>query len=170
VYKYKFLSLTLFLALAGAVPLQAATESKELPKNLQSMSTAPEAAPANSSQTDPENDSLANEASKDFSNGGKSLGRGFVKGAKVTGNAFKTAGTTMGRGFKRAGIAIRDYFAGKPEVEERDLNSEAETEAAPSAPRDSSSEELDAVGNDLPKKAESKRLSQENSKQDSSVN
>ena len=168
-HKYKVLSLTLLLALAGSVTLRAATESKELPKNLESMSSSSEAAPSNSSQTDPENDSLANEAGKDFSNGAKGLGRGFVKGAKVTGNAFKKAGTTMGRGFKRAGSAIRDYFAGKPEVEERDLNSDsAVEEEAPAAPR--GSEELDAVGNDLPKKAEPKRLSKDSSGPDSKLN
>ena len=151
--KYKVLGLTLLFALAGVGSSAASTEGTESPKNLQTMTAAPEAAPSNSAQTDPENDSLANEASKDFSDGAKGLGRGFTKGAKVTGRAFKKAGSTMGRGFKRAGIAIRDYFAGKPEVEEKDLGSEAE--AQPSAPRDSSAEDLDAVGNDVPKKEKS---------------
>lgn len=170
--KYKVLSLSFVFALAGATSATAATETKNPPKNLQAASApaAPEVAPSNSSQTDPENDSLASEASKDFSNGAKGLGRGFVKGAQVTGNAFKTAGSAMGRGFKRAGSAIRDYFAGKPEVEERDLSSESETQALPEAPRDAASEALDAVGNDLPKKAEPKRVSKESSASDSSIN
>ena len=169
-YKYKVLSLTMLIALVAA-PVLAASENQDT-KSLQSLTSASEAAPTNSAQTDPENDSLAGEASKDFSDGAKGLGRGFTKGAKVTGNAFKKAGVTMGRGFKRAGIAIRDYFAGKPEVEERDLNSgsDVEADAVPSKPRDSSAEELDAVGNDLPKKAESKRLSKEVAEQESQFN
>lgn len=171
--KYKVWSLTLLFALACATSAMAATETKNSPKNLQAMSApasdAAQVAPTNSAQTDPENDSLAGEASKDFSDGAKGLGRGFVKGAKVTGNAFKSAGNAMGRGFKRAGSAIRDYFAGKPEVEERDLSSD-EAEAAPAEPRDSAAEALDAVGNDLPKKAEPKRVSKENSDANSSLN
>ena len=151
--KYKVLGLTLILAVAVAGSSAASTKGKEDQKNLQSMTAAPVVAPSNSAQTDPENDSLANEASKDFSDGAKGLGRGFVKGAKVTGRTFKKVGSTMGRGFKRAGSAIRDYFAGKPQVEERDLGSDAE--AQPSTPRDSNAEELDAVGNDAPKKEKS---------------
>ncbi|HKY62348.1 MAG TPA: hypothetical protein VJR29_02925 [bacterium] len=161
-YKYNFLSLTLLLALSAG-PALAASQDQDSTKALQSMTSAPEAAPNNSAQVDPENDSLAGEAGKDFSDGAKGLGRGFVKGAKVTGNAFKKAGVTMGRGFKRAGTAIRDYFAGKPEVEERDLSEDSETEALPSTPRDSSAEDLDAVGNDVPKVAP-KRLSKEETK------
>lgn len=98
-------------------------------------------------------DSLASEASKDFSGGFKTVGHGFSKGAKVTGGAFKKAGTTVGHTFKKVGVAIKNFFTGKrgsdSNVEEQDLKSaqngafggEATSQYVPAS-------DLDAVGND----------------------
>ncbi len=108
-----------------------------------------------------------------FSSGAGSIGQGFVKGAKVTGKAFKTAGHTMAKGFKKAGRSIRDYFLGKKEgdVEESDLSGVIEeTGEAASSARDPISDELDAVGNDMPRQAERKSLSKQPVDADSATN
>ena len=107
---------------------------------------------------------LAGSAGRDFSNGAGSIGSGFVKGAKVTGSAFKTAGTSMAKGFKKAGRSIRDYFMGKKEdaVEENDLSyGTSDGGTYQESSRDSVSEELDSVGNDMPNRAEPKSLSKQ---------
>ena len=149
------LGITLGLGLGWSTPSLRAAESETTEtKHLQAL-------PAQSQASDKSKGSLADEAGSDFSNGGKSLGRGFVKGSRVTGHAFKKAGVTVASSFKKAGRAIHDYFTGKkePEIQESDLGGTASQDMSSVSPkRDEASQELDAVGNDLPKKSESDRL------------
>jgi len=151
-----------FLVSVGAVAKALAAGDPVQEKNLQALpaSSAKTDAMTPSSPTDSEDVTAAN-AGKDFSSGAGSIGKGFVKGTKVTGNAFKTAGNAVAKGFKKAGHSIRDYFLGKKEdeVQESDLSYTSTSSVEAPANRDPVSSELDAVGNDMPRKAEPKSLS-----------
>lgn len=162
-----------FLGSVGAVAKALGANEAAGEKQLQAL-PAPAATDTSQSVTPshPDED-LASSAGKDFSSGAGSIGQGFVKGAKVTGKAFKTAGHTMAKGFKKAGRSIRDYFLGKKEgdVEESDLSGVIEeTGEAASSARDPISDELDAVGNDMPRQAERKSLSKQPVDADSATN
>ena len=179
-YSKRFWSLVFALTLLGSVGAVAralGAEGGPEEKKLEALTTSKttDAKPAEAvnpvTPSHPDED-LAASAGKDFSSGAGSLGQGFVKGAKVTGNAFKTAGKTMAKGFKKAGRSIRDYFMGKKEgeVQESDLSAAGDETGEVRGPqRDPVSEELDAIGNDMPKKAEPKNLSK-NPDSDSEVN
>ncbi|MFO1463840.1 MAG: hypothetical protein U1F66_08670 [bacterium] len=159
-----------FLASVGAVAKALGATDPVAEKNLQAL-PAPTSTQNPPPAAHPDEDTAA-DAGKEFSSGAGSLGRGFVKGAKVTGSAFKTAGKTMAKGFKKAGTSIRDYFLGKKEsdLQESDLSvSSVEAEAAASQ-RDPASVELDAVGNDMPRQAEPKKLSKQGKSKASEVN
>lgn len=162
-----------FLGSVGAVAKALGANEAVGDKSLQALPTAPAADATQTVTPSHPDEDLASSAGKDFSSGAGSIGQGFVKGAKVTGKAFKTAGHTMAKGFKKAGRSIRDYFLGKKEgdVEESDLSgvTEESGEAATSA-RDPISDELDAVGNDMPRQAEPKSLSKQPAEADSATN
>lgn len=162
-----------FLGSVGAVAKALGASQPAEEKQLQAL-TSPTSgeSPQTVTPSHPDED-LASSAGKDFSSGAGSIGQGFVKGAKVTGGAFKTAGKTMAKGFKKAGRSIRDYFLGKREgeVQESDLGSGSEViEIESSSTRETISEELDAVGNDMPKQAEPKAVSKKPAKADSATN
>lgn len=162
----RFWGLVFALTLLGSVGAVAkalgATEAvAEKPLQARSVENTPYETASAPSHPD---EDLAGSAGRDFSTGASSLGNGFVKGAKVTGNAFKTAGTSMANGFKKAGRSIRDYFMGKngDSVEENDLNYGASDNGNyQESARGPVSEELDAVGNDMPSRAEPKNLSKQ---------
>lgn len=162
-----------FLVSVGAVAKALAAGGAIQEKNLEALPTqsakptSPDAlTPSSPSDTDV---ATASNAGKDFSSGAGNIGKGFVKGAKVTGRAFKTAGNTMARGFKKAGHSIRDYFLGKKdnEVQEDDLGSQPAVQE--SSARDPVSSQLDAVGNDMPRKAEPRNLSKKSKSASSEV-
>ena len=158
------------LGSVGAVAKALAANEAAPEKNLQ---TLPATSASNESVKPSSEEGLASDAGKEFKSGAGGIGRGFTKGAQVTGHAFKKAGTTMASGFKKAGSAIRDYFMGKKDnqVEESDLsgNAEAEAGSATTTSRDGTTQELDAVGNEMPKKAEPRSLSKKTSAVNSEV-
>jgi len=157
------------LGSVGAVAKALAANEAVPEKNLQTTPALASSAPAASS---PSQGGLATDAGQEFKSGAGGIGRGFTKGAQVTGHAFKKAGTTMASGFKKAGSAIRNYFTGKKEndVEESDLSGVKGDEASAAAPHDNAAQELDAVGNEMPKKAEPRKLSKKASAPASEVN
>ena len=157
------------LGSVGAVAKALAANEAVPEKNLQAL---PAASASNESVKPSSQEGLASDAGKEFKSGAGGIGRGFTKGAQVTGHAFKKAGTTMASGFKKAGSAIRDYFMGKKDnqVEESDLSGEnAEAGSTATTPRDGAAQELDAVGNEMPKKAEPRSLSKKASAANSEV-
>ena len=172
----RFWSLVFALTILGSVGAVAkALGASETPseKKLEALPAPAASEAANPVTPSHPDEDLASSAGKDFSSGAGSIGQGFVKGAKVTGSAFKTAGKTMAKGFKNAGTSIRDYFMGKKEgdVQESDLSGgTGDAGEVSGAPRDPVSDELDAVGNDMPKKAEPKNISKEPANDESAVN
>ncbi|KAB2841389.1 hypothetical protein F9K50_04050 [bacterium] len=175
-FSKRFWGLVFALTLLGSVGAVAkALGANEAvgEKSLQALPTTPATEETQTVTPSHPDEDLASSAGKDFSSGADSIGQGFVKGAKVTGKAFKTAGHTMAKGFKKAGRSIRDYFLGKKEgdVEESDLSGVYDEGGEPATSRrDPISEELDAVGNDMPTRAAPKSLSKQPVDADSATN
>jgi hypothetical protein len=163
-----------FMGLSLATPhIAKATKDVINEKDVIKQETVVQAQGAKPSNS--ENDTLAKEASKDFSGGFSSVGSGFKKGAKVTGGVFKKAGLAMGHGFKKIGSAIRDFFVGKKDSqpEERDLKkAKQETPRTESASKYVPAGDLDAVGDDIKAKPQKhgKELVKDNTASDSAVN